>query len=58
MIGYDIYFVVDPRRVIITNPYWEKSGAIIHIEETRFPLTWKQLYRQGYRIHKIQVNNK
>ena len=45
-----VYFGLDPNRNIVTEPYWEKRGVIQHIEETEFPLEWRQLYRKGYRI--------
>lgn len=52
-----IYFCVDKNKKIVSDPYWEKQYAIIHMEETHFPDNWQKLYRHGFRIIKRTVTD-
>ena len=51
-----IYWVGEANTNLIhTDPYWEKSMAIMHIEETLFPDTWEKLYKLGLRIKSKEI---
>ena len=50
-----VYFCVDKNQKIVSNPYWTKHEAILHMEETEFPEPWISLYKEGYRVYKRSI---
>lgn len=46
----EIFYCVDKKGRIVSDPYWEKQDVVMHMEEILFPLSWKKLYDKGYRI--------